>query len=180
MRKVIPAKSIHPLLARRAEKTMAITIDQAAAHEAGHAVVTMAVGVQVTAITGMVGQHTDSFLVGAFETFATEFDIPAYNLLESRLQYLCVVAGIAGELAHEGTVEPQGALDDLTRLRQVNLTNHEILLLSDVAFEIIAENRQVWEQIYNAVLFVSSQGSHKGLDDPRSARVQESLQIPAC
>jgi len=131
---------------------MAITTDQVAAHEAGHAVVAMALGVRVTAITGIVGKHADSFLVGAFETFNTELDMQTMYLLEARATYLIAVGGFAGEIAHEGIVEPRGALDDLTRLRQVDLTDFQIQLLTGVAMEIIEENRQLWEEIYYAAL----------------------------
>lgn len=131
---------------------MAITTDQVAAHEAGHAVVAMALGVRVIAITGIIGQHADSFLVGAFETFSTEFDMQTMRLLEARATYLLAVGGFAGEITHEGIVEPRGALDDLTRLRQVGVTNFQIQLLMGVAIEIIEENRPVWDEIYNAAL----------------------------
>jgi hypothetical protein len=131
---------------------MAVTIDQVAAHEAGHAVVAMAFGVRVKAIRGMVGNPSDSFLVGVFETFSTEFDMQTMRLLEARPTYMIAVGGFAGEIAHEGIVEPRGALDDLIRLRKVNLNDFQIQLLTGVAMEIIEENRQLWEEIYNAVL----------------------------
>lgn len=101
----------------------------------------------------MVGQHPDSFLVGVYESFSTEIDLASLKLLEARLTYLCAVGGFAGEIAHEGIIEPQGALDDLTRLRQVNLTNFQIQLLTGVASEIISDNRRLWEEVYNAALY---------------------------
>jgi hypothetical protein len=131
---------------------MAQTIAQVAAHEAGHAVVSMAVGVPIVSISGMVGKHPDSFLVGVYESFSTEIDKRSLLLLEARLTYLCAVGGFAGEVAHEGIIEPKGALDDLTRLRQVHLTDFQIQLLTGVAMEIIGDNRRLWEDIFDTAL----------------------------
>lgn len=133
---------------------MAHDFQGVAAHEAGHAVVIMAVGVPITKFGGMVGKHPNSFLDNPFETFPVEHNPDVFQAtLEPRLQYLTVVGGFAGETTHQGYIEPKGALDDLTRPREVALTNAEIQLLTGLAMEVIAENRKLWEQIYDAVLF---------------------------
>jgi hypothetical protein len=138
---------------------MAMKIEQVAAHEAGHAVVGMALGVPITAITGRMGRYPGSLLgAGVFETFATDMDTQAMLLLEPRQQYLVRVAGFAGELAHCGVIEPRGALDDLTRLRDVGLTNAEILVLTDVAEGILKDNRRLWERVYSVAFQTFSAG----------------------
>ncbi len=130
---------------------MAMTIEQVAAHEAGHAVVGMALGVPIIAIMGRMGRHPGSLLgAGVFETFATDMDAQAMRLLEPRQTYLVRVGGFAGELARFGVIEPQGALDDLTRLRDVGLTNAQILVLTDVAEGVLKDNRRLWEKVFDA------------------------------
>ena len=143
---------------------MASTLEEVAAHEAGHAVVIMAVGVPVVRFVGIVGKHPDSFLDQPFETFAVEPDVVVLRQLEARLTYLCTVGGFAGETTHQQAIEPKGALDDLTRLRNAGLTDTHIQLLTSVAIEIIADNRRLWELVYDAILYSIQRSKNANID----------------
>jgi|ERR1700730_3039809 len=129
-----------------------------AAHEAGHVVVAMATGTQVLEITGVDGELPDSSLMGPQKMFYTKINIETLLPLDARLTYLWVVGGFAGEATHEGVVERQGALDDLSALRKAHLTDFQIQLLTGVAMEIIDDNRKLWEMIHDAVLLVIETG----------------------
>jgi hypothetical protein len=124
---------------------------QVAAHEAGHAVVLLALGVPVDHISRVAGPN-GSPLINGMERYVTMPDIPAITALEPRLQYLTFVGGMAGETTHTAFVDIAGAASDLAPLREVNLTDNQIDCATIVALEIIRENRQLWERIHDVVL----------------------------
>jgi hypothetical protein len=150
-------------------------IVQCAAHEAGHAVVTMAVGVPLNWIVGEEPSPSAAWS-GASNTFYTQHDRDTFGLLDMRLQYLTVAAGFAGETVLTGMVDPVRAQEDLVSLHACKLTNEEIQLLTAVAIGVVQENRKVWEMIHEAIvylhandmpltiegLFLNSQFRHQG------------------
>jgi hypothetical protein len=131
---------------------MATENDQVAAHEAGHCVVSQAVGIEIKGIVCIPGRYPGSHLPASVDyTFATDF-VNMRVVTDFRFTYLAALGGIAGELVAFGYVEPFGAQDDLHHLRNAGLPNDLICDLSDVAVDIIRDNLAVWNKIRTASL----------------------------
>src|SRR6266566_4001745 len=105
---------------------MAITLEQAAAHEAGHAVLGLAMGAKLLDITMIVGKDPKALLPGSPDaTLATSFVPTSTTHIEARRTYLIAVGGMAGEIVFEGAFHTDGAADDLARLKSVNLGDEQ-------------------------------------------------------
>lgn len=126
---------------------MATTIEEVAAHEAGHCVIALAMSVTVKGISAMIGSHPKSILNCPDMTFAAEFVMDTMNSLEARLTYLIAVGGFAGETILHGAIEPRGALDDLALLRKAGLTDLHIQGFTGIAMEILNDNISIWNEI---------------------------------
>jgi hypothetical protein len=131
---------------------MATTIEEVAAHEAGHCVMALAMGVTVKGISAVNGSHPGSQLDSPDMTFASEFIVETMYCLEARLTYLIAVGGFAGETILHGAIEPRGALDDLSRLRGVGLTDFHIQGFTGIAIDVLNENISVWNEIRAAAI----------------------------
>jgi hypothetical protein len=134
---------------------MATTIGQVAAHEAGHCVLSLAIGgVQLVGITQMEGSHPDSCLMEPDWTFATEYVFESWsNVTDFRLTYLVATGGFAGETVHEQAIELRGAADDLNKLRNTALlTDNQIQELTGIAVDVINDNLMLWNDIRNAAI----------------------------
>jgi len=131
---------------------MATTIEEVAAHEAGHCVMALAMGVTVKGISAMNGSNPGSFLDSPDMTFGAEFVEETMYCLEARFTYLIAVGGFAGETILHGAIEPRGALDDLAQLRGVGLTDFHIQGFTGIAIEVLYDNISVWNEICTAAV----------------------------
>jgi hypothetical protein len=147
---------------------MAITNTQAAAHEAGHAIMSLAIGWPLTSITMTLGQYPGSKLASPDFTFATECVLDKST--EARLTYLPIVGGMAGEIVLEGRYHTLGAEDDLSHLHGVKLTDLQIEGLTNIAVRaILAEpNYRLWKKIQNEMLIGIRKKRPMLVDGPRT------------
>jgi hypothetical protein len=131
---------------------MGTTIEQVAAHEAGHAIVGLAVGRKLLNISMMQGQHPEAQFTNTPDvSFITEFT-PTTKQIEGRLTYLAAAAGMAGEVVLEGAFHTPGAEDDLSRLREVKLNDTQIQGLTNIAVKIITANLTLWQKVSRRAL----------------------------
>ena len=97
---------------------MARRREQSAAHEAGHVIVSLAVGFpRVCAIKRTLGKHPDSRLQDPDETWWVENTNPGFPD-DGRLTYLGPSGGMAGEIVFQGDYDPMGAADDVAHLKE--------------------------------------------------------------
>jgi hypothetical protein len=125
--------------------------DEMAAHEAGHAVVAVATGLEIEGIYGVSGQHPTSNLVGAERAYFVKYR-NFTSIRDPRFGFLILVGGFAGETISHKSVHYLGAMDDLDKLkRKGKLPDILIQELTGVAIEIIDENRKIWDEIRKKV-----------------------------
>ncbi len=131
---------------------MGTTLEQVAAHEAGHAILGLAAGWQLRNITTQPGKHPESFLPGMPDaTLATNFVLPLPQI-EARLTYLIAAGGMAGEIVLHGKYHLPGAGDDLAKLKAVNLSDHEIEGLIQIATRALNANLSLWKKTKRRML----------------------------
>jgi hypothetical protein len=126
--------------------------EQVAAHEAGHVVVGLAVGMQLMNIERIQGKPSDSYLSDSVkQAFATNFREPVG--FDERLRHLNTAAGMAGEaLFSGGTYYEEIGKDDLTRLRNAGLSETQIAELRLLAVDVLQANPTLFEDIWNTIL----------------------------
>ncbi|SRR6266480_4160539 len=130
---------------------MATTHEQVAAHEAGHAIVGLAVGRKLLNITMIEGKHPEARLPGSPNaTFITNL-VPTTAQIEARLTFLQAVGGMAGEIVLEGEYHKEGAAGDLAEL-QTQVDDAQIQGLTKIAETIINANFALWHKIYRRML----------------------------
>jgi hypothetical protein len=129
------------------------TIDrQMAAHEAGHAVVGLAIGRRLRKIERIQGRPADSHLSESIrETFITTFH-PEKDGVEERLQLLNTAAGMAGESYFSKKHYAEIGQDDLARLCDAGLSETQIDKLIHLGGDTLHANHTFFEDIWNEIL----------------------------
>lgn len=125
--------------------------EQVAAHEAGHVIVGLAVGMQLKNIVRIEGKPSDSYLSDSIkQVFATDFHVP--DGLDERLRLLNRAAGMAGEVLVSRKYYEEIGKDDLQRLRDAGLSENQIGELRLLAVDILQANHAFSQDVWNTIL----------------------------
>jgi hypothetical protein len=130
------------------------TVDeQICAHEAGHAVIGMAVGMQLQSIQAINSRPLDSYLSDSIgRALVTIFSTPIEDI-EERLRHLVMAAGMAGEAIFSGKRYEEIGKDDLVRLGNAGLSENQIKkLIAFGADDVLYPNHALFEDIWNSEL----------------------------
>ncbi len=127
--------------------------EQVCAHEAGHAVIGLAVGMQLHSIEAINGRPLDSHLHDSVRrALVTIFSTPIEDV-EERLRHLVMAAGMAGEAIFSGKRYEEIGKDDLVRLGNAGLSENQIKkLIALGADDVLHPNHALFEDIWNTEL----------------------------